>query len=284
MNTWQLNLLLFLIFNVVFFQFYKLSLQTVQKDGAATIVFQIIAGLSQLALIPLFIWKLPSAMSVFMLLGAACVFYTINDRLQTTVRKNLEVSAFSILSQLGTVFLIVYSFTIFREPVVMSKILGAILIIAANVWLFYKPGAGKFVINKYYILGSVALLAYATAISIDIGISDKFNLPFYIGMTLLLPAAMLMASERIRLRDVSVEWSRGSPRYFIITGVAWGLSILFGLRAYQFGEVSVIVPLQAVAVILNVLAAYIFLKERKDAAKKIGAALVVIAGIYLTVI
>jgi drug/metabolite transporter (DMT)-like permease len=284
LNTWQVNLLLYLFFNVIFFQFYKLSLKSVEKDGAATILLQAIAGLSQLVLIPLFAWQFPSKWPVLLLLGFACIFYAINDRLQTTVRKNLEVSVFSIMSQLGTVFLIIYGFTIFKEPIVLNKILGAGLIIAANVWLFYKPRTGKFTVNRYYVIGIIALLALATAISIDIGINTQFNLPFYIFLTLLIPAGLVMLNERIRPHEIAAEWKRGKPLYFMITGIAWGLLILFGLRAFQFGEVSVIVPLQAMATILNVLVAYIFLRERADTIKKILAALLVIMGVYLTVL
>lgn len=284
LNSWQFNLAMYYVFNVIFFQFYKLSVKTVEKDGAATIILQAIGGLSQLLLIPLFLWKAPTEAGILLLLGAASIFYAINDRLQTTVRKNLEVSVFSILSQLGTVFLIIYGFTIFRDPFSLTKILGACLIIIANTWLFYKPSKDKFTVNRYYVIGAVALLAFATAISIDIGISDEFNLPFYVFLTLTIPAIMVAAVERIKLKDVGKEWDAGNKKYFTITGVAWGLLTLFGLRAYQFGEVSTIVPLTAVAVILNVLTAFIFLKERDNAAKKVIAAIIVVAGVYLTVL
>lgn len=283
-NTWQFSLLMYYIFNVTFFQFYKLSVKNIKKDGAATIIFQVIAGLSILLLVPFFAWQLPNAIFISLLLIAACVFYAVNDRLQTTVRKNLEVSVFSILSQFGTVFLIIYGFLIFKDEVILTKILGALFIIAANIWIFYKPRKNKLVINKYYIIGIIALFAFATAITIDIGISEKFNLPFYISLTLLIPAVMVMLLEKIRLSYISDEWSRGNKRFYIITGFAWGLSILFGLRAYQFGVVSTIVPLQAISVILNVLVAYIFLKERDDGYKKFLAAIIAVVGVYLTVL
>lgn len=283
-NTWQFSLLMYYVFNVIFFQFYKLSVKNVKKDGAATIIFQVTAGLSLFLLIPFFAWQLPNTISIILLLVAACVFYAVNDRLQTTVRKNLEVSVFSILSQFGTVFLIIYGFTIFKDELVLTKIVGALLIIAANVWIFYKPGKNKPVVSRYYVIGIVALFAFATAITIDIGISEKFNLPFYISLTLLIPAAMVALSEKIRLNSISDEWARGNKKFYVITGFSWGLSILFGLRAYQLGEVSTIVPLQAVTVILNVLVAYILLRERDDGYKKFLAAIIAVVGVYLTVL
>lgn len=283
-NTWQFSLLMYYIFNVIFFQFYKLAVKNVEQDGAATIIFQVIAGLSQLLIIPLFAWQLPNQFEAIWFLLAACIFYAVNDRLQTTVRKNLEVSVFSILSQFGTVFLILYGLIVFREPFVLTKIMGALLIIAANIWILYKPNKQKFILNRYYLIGVVALFAFATAISIDIGISGQFNLPFYITLTLLIPAIMVAFSERIKLKSITEEWERGNKYFYVTTGVSWGLSILFGLRAYQLGDVSTVVPLQAISVIMNVMVAYIFLRERQNGYKKVLAALLAVLGVYLTVL
>lgn len=274
---------MYYIFYVIFFQFYKLSVKNIKSDGAATIILQVIAGLSILFLVPFFAWRLPSASSIILLLLAACVFYAVNDRLQTTVRKNLEISVFSILTQSCTVFLLIYGFIIFKDQFVTTKIIGALLIIAANIWLFYKPG-GKHTLNRYYILGLIALFAFATAITIDIGISEKFNLPFYISLTLLIPALMVALLEKIKMNAISDEWKRGNKKFFAVTGLSWALSILFGLRAYQLGEVSTIVPLQAMTVVLNVLVAYMLLGERDNGYKKILAAVIAVIGVYLTVI
>ena len=142
----------------------------------------------------------------------------------------------------------------------------------------------KLGMTRYYVLGAVASLSFATAISIDIGISKHFNLPFYIGLTLLIPACMVAASERIKPRAIREEWDRGNKKYYVVTGLAWGLSILFSLRAFKFGQVGTVVPLEAGAVILNVLAAYLFLKERSHPYKKFIAAVVVVVGVYLTVV
>jgi drug/metabolite transporter (DMT)-like permease len=218
------------------------------------------------------------------LLGIACLFYAVNDRLQTPIRKNLEVSTYSIIGQLATVFLIIYGLTVFKDPANGYKLLGAALIIGANVWLFYKPRQHRVKLDNHVLLAIGATLFFATAISIDIGISTHFNLPLYISLTLLLPAIFIALSERIKPREIAAEFKRDTGKEFLITGIAWGLAIFFSLRAFQFGEVNVIVPLQAVGVLLNVLAAHVFLGERSHTAKKLAAAVLVILGVLLTVL
>lgn len=280
-NTWQFNLISYLFFIVLFFQHYKLAVKNAKRDGAATVLLQLIAGGSILVLAPLFSLAIPSDLKYWLLLIVACVFYALNDRLQTTARKHLPVSTFSIVNQLSTVFLIAIGLTVFNETFAINKIVGALLILAANFLLVYKRGSVKIDPNIW--VAVCATLVFSVAISVDIGISKVFNLPFYIMLTLIIPAVMLYFGEKISMKEVKAEYNSESKKFYIITGVTWGLAILFLLRAFRFGEVTTIVPLQATTVLLNVLTAYIFLNEREDRLKKVAAACLVIAGVYLTV-
>ena len=79
------------------------------------------------------------------------------------------------------------------------------------------------------------------------------------------------------------EFTHQNRKYYLITGLAWGSAILFSLRSFALGEVATIVPLQSLAVLLNVLVAYVFLNEKTEKVKKIIAALLVMGGVYLTV-
>jgi len=281
-QSWQVNFFTYLFFLILFFQFYKLAVRKVKKDGVATVLLQLIAGISILILSPLFSFTFPKNPRIYLLLTTACVFYALYDRLQTTIRKNLEVSVYSILDQLWKVFLIAFGLLIFKEPFVLNKILGALLILGANVYLFYKKG--KFRFNKYVCFGFLSAFIFIIAISIDIGISKQFNLPFYIMFTLVVPALMIALVEKISFKELKEEFLFSKDKkYYLITGLSWGLLIFFMLRAYRFGQVTVVTPLAATSVLINVIIAYIFLKERKDKFKKILAAILVIIGVYLTV-
>ena len=151
----------------------------------------------------------------------------------------------------------------------------------ANFFLFYQKG--KLKLNKYAWIGVLSKLFFAVAVSIDIGISKHFNLPFYIMLTFLLPAIVIFFGERIKPSEIAREYQSPAKKYYLTTGISWGLLSFFYLRAFQFGNVTTIVPIQASAVLLNVLVAYIFFKERDNAVKKIIAAILVIIGIIFTV-
>lgn len=281
-NAWQFYLISYLILIVTFFQTYKLSVKNVKHDGAATIILQLLAGGSALLLTPLFPLQFPSNPTPYLFLIGACVFYAINDRLQTTARKHLEVSVFTILNQLSTVILIIYGFLLLKEPLVLSKIAGMLFIIIGNLFIFYKKGG--FVFNKYVGIAMLSAAAFATAVSIDIGNSTKFNLPIYVSSTFLIPALFLIVWERKSAQIIIKEFNTPAKKYYIITGFIWALAVISSLRAFQLKNVSTIVPLGATSVLLNVVVAYLLFSEKSNAAKKIIAAILVIIGTALTVL
>jgi len=281
-NSSWFNLIGYLVCSVIFFQYYKLAVRNAKKDGAATILLQLIAGISILILAPFLPFKFPSDPKIYLLLIAASVFYALYDRLNTTVRKNLQVSLYVILDRLSVIFLIIFGFVIFRNPFIWEKAVGAALILLGNFIVLYRKS--MFELNKYVFLSVLATLTFAIAVSIDIGISQKFNLPFYIMLTLVIPATLILIAEKISPREVSEQYKDRDKKYYLITGFSWGLVIFFLLRAYQFGQVNVVTSLAATSVLINILVAYIFLKEKDYKLKKIIAACVTILGVYLTVL
>ena len=184
-NTWQFNVIMGLIFSVFYNQFYKLAVTGIKKDGISTVILEVIGGLSLLLIIPFYNFKFNLNLKIFGLFIVSVIFYTITDRIQTTVRKNLEVSIFSIVNQLSKVIMILYGILLFKESVFLIKIIGAGLIIFGNIFLFYKNG--KFTINKYIWLSSIGSFCLATAMIIDVNLSQNFNIPFYIMITMLVP-------------------------------------------------------------------------------------------------
>ena len=95
--------------------------------------------------IPFFKFQFPDNLRTYILLGISCIFYAIADRVNTTARRGLEVSVYSILGQLSTVFVIAWGIIFFKEAIVIKKIIGALLIIFGNIAVLYKKG--KFVLK-----------------------------------------------------------------------------------------------------------------------------------------
>lgn len=230
-------------------------------------------------LCPFFEFKFPTDISVYIMLAISIIFYAITDRVNTTVRSGIEASTFSMLKQLSTTFMIFAGLIFFKEDFILTKFIGAMLIIFSNVIIFYKKG--KFEFNRYILLGILANISYTIALFLDVNISDNFNLPFYVALTLIIPALLIMIFERIKPSDIKNELVNGNKKAIFITALSWGIMIIVQLRAYQLGNVTIIAPLCALTVMLNVIFGYLFLNERDNLLKKIISAILIIISIVL---
>ncbi|MEG1584096.1 MAG: EamA family transporter [Anaerovorax sp.] len=278
-SSWWFYSLLNLVFIVVFNQAYKVATKSLLDASALTILLQVLGGSFVLVVSPLFEWKFPTDVRIYFFMLLAILFYAISDRLNTTVRSGIQASTFCILNQLSTVFMIMAGFVFFKEEFLVTKIMGAGLIIFSNIFVFYNGGRPK--VNRYIVLGILSNLACTVALFIDVNLSDHFNIPFYVSMTLIGPGVVLFMVERTKVRAIKREFLQGNKKAILVVGFSWGLMVTTVLRAYQLGEVTVVAPIVAVGAILNVIAGYIFLKERDHVIKKIISAVLIIIGIVL---
>lgn len=277
--NWTIYLIAYLILGVIFDQSYKVATRNLKNAGALTILLEFIGTVTVLFAIPFFEMKFPTDPKVYIFLTLAIVFYAINDRLNTTVRSGMEASTFSIIKQLSSVFMIFAGILFFKEEFILNKFIGAILIILSNVLIFYKKERTK--PNKYVLLGILANLFYAIALFLDVNISESFNLPIYVAISLGLPTILIALAERIKPKEIINEFKVGNKSAILLTAITWSYMILAQLRAYQLGNVSIVAPLCALTVILNVIVGYIFLKEKDNLVRKIISAFLIILGIIL---
>lgn len=278
-NNWLLYVVLYIILSTTLTQFYKIVTKTMKNAGALTVLLQMMAGIFALILCPFFEVKLPTDARVYGLLAISICFYCISDRLNTNVRSGVEASTFSILKQLSTTFMIFAGIIFFKEEFILTKFIGAMLIIFSNIFIFHKKG--KFEFNKYIGLGILANITFTIALFLDVNISDNFNLPFYVALTLIIPALLIMIAERIKPSEIKEELVNGNKKAIAITAISWGLMIVVQLRAYQLGNVTIVAPLCALTVILNVIIGYIFLNEKDNLLRKIISAILIIISIIL---
>ena len=197
---WLLYVGLYVVFAIGYNQFYKVVLKTTKGDGALTALIQIVGGLTALFFSVFFEYKFPTDWKIYLLLGIACVFYALSDRINTSVRSGIEASTFSIIKQLSTVFMIIAGLLFFKEKFVLKKIIVAILIIFSNILIFYQRGNQK--LDKYVFLGICSSIISSIALFLDVNNSNNFNFAFYAAITLLMPALIIICGERIKISNI----------------------------------------------------------------------------------
>ena len=210
-NTWQFNLGMFLFFGVISNQYFKLAVKNTSKENISTIIMQIVAGASVLIFVPFFAFKFPSDPKIYLLLLLGSIFYAFGDRTQVTVRKNLEVSVYSILGQMVKVFLVLYGILVFKEEIIATKLIGGGLILLGNILIFYQKG--KLKLNRYALLSFATSFFCATGMIIDVSISKNFNFPFYIMLTFIVPGFFIYLVRRFSFSELKTEFNSSRKKY-----------------------------------------------------------------------
>ena len=150
MNKWEFWVILYLISAVIFAQSFKIANRRMTNAGSLTILLEIFTALFAILFIPFFEFKIPTNPSIYIILLIVIIIYAITDRLNIESRYGLDPSTFSMLKQLSTVFMIILGFILLKEEFILKKIIGAVLIIGANVILAFEKGKLSF--NKYFII------------------------------------------------------------------------------------------------------------------------------------
>lgn len=279
LNNFIIFIILYLVLELLFTQSYKLATKGMENAGALTILIETLAAFFCLLFIPFFEIKFPTDLTIYLLLFLAIIFYTINDRLGTIVRSGIEATSFNIIKQLSIVFMILIGIFFFKEPIMLKKVIGIILILFSNIFVFYQKDTFKW--NKYLILGIIANLCYATALFIDVNNSDLFNLPLYVFITLFTPSILILFLEKVKGKDILKEFQKGNQKAIIVTALSWGTMIICILRAYQLENVTLVAPLTSLSVILNVIVGYLFLGEKDHLVKKIVSSILIVISMIL---
>lgn len=279
LNTWQLWTIVYLISAVVFAQSFKSANKNMKDPGALTILLEVFTGIFSLLMMPLFAFNFNLTIPTLITLLIVICIYAITDRLNTEARYGLETSTFSMVKRLSTVFMIIFGFIFLKEPIVINKILGAIIIIVANIILTYNKG--KFEINKYLGMAILAQFLFAIAMVINVDLSDHFNLAFYTWMTVTLPAILIALVGRHKPKAILKEFKRYNKLKFLLAAFSWALMLNSSIRAYQLGSITIVAALLSLTPILNSFAELILNKNTNRIIQKIIISILLIIGVIL---
>ncbi len=279
LNTWQLWVIVYLVSAVVFAQSFKSANKNMKDPGALTILLELFTGIFSLLMMPLFAFKFSISLNTIITLLIVVCIYAITDRLNTEARYGLETSTFSMVKRLSTVFMIIFGFIFLKEKLILNKILGAAIIIIANVILTYNKG--KFEINKYLGMAILAQFLFAIAMVINVDLSDHFNLAFYTWITVTFPAMLIALVGKHKPKAIIKEFKRYNKTKFLIASFSWALMLNSSIRAYQLGSITIVAALLSLTPILNSLAELIINKNTNRIIQKIIISILLILGVIL---
>jgi bacterial/archaeal transporter family protein len=193
-----------------------------------------------------------------------------------------ELSLISSLDESWIIISILIAVIFFGETLgavhifsIIIVLLGALLI-SAN---FSKLRNIKFISGSGYELLSLVFIGITVPLEkIVVGRVGEANAIFYLGV-LILP---LIFIARLFMKKKFVKPGR-TLRIAIASGLFDGVAFVFYLLAIKETEISIVAPIIASSVVVSILLARIYLKERMTTKEIVGAILILIGVIILSV-
>lgn len=280
LNNWVTWVVIYLVFATIFSQSFKKSNRNMSDAGSLTILLELFTAFFSLFFIPFFKLTISHNPHTYLILIVVIIIYAFTDRLNIEARYGLSTSTFSMLKQLSSVFLVILSFVILKEKVVITKVVGASLILIANIGLAVDKD-GKFKINKYFLMSLASNILFAFGMLINVNISGEFNLGIYTIITVLFPSILITLFGKHSIKELKEEFNLYDKKRFLLSAFSWCVMLISSVRAYQLGSVSVVAPLLTLTAIINTIYEFIFNKDKSEFIKKLIIGIIIIIGVLL---
>jgi len=276
--SWLIYTIIFIVFQIIFLQTFKYATRNSKNIGAFAVLVQLISAFSILLFIPLFPWTIPTHWLTWVLVGISLLLFAVNDRLDATTRKNLDITTDVMLHQWYRILFLFAGIIFLGRAFIPLRLVGALVIVGANIFLLFEKG--KFQFNRYVLLKILSVMFFTAGFTLDVYTSAEFNLPFFVFISFFMPAIYLMIARQATPRSLYKEFSRKEWWVILVCGIAQSIFVFSILRAYQFRNYFVeVASISAVYVILNVIFAYFFLKEKSSPIKKFIISMIIVSAI-----
>lgn len=277
---WFLILLINVLVISIATLFQRLAMKKEESDSLlSTIIFQFLLGflIIPFAITQGFSWPNFAELWPYFLLST--IFYALGSIMFFKSIKLIEASEMTILSGMGAIVSMLGAYIFLQERLVLSQYLGAILVMISIFLVQYKKQ--KLVFGKGAIFALAATSIFAFANISDMLIIKTYDAISYAGLMSIFPALMLclMYSKKIGELPKAIK---NVDKNLIIYGLLYSMGVITFYVALAKGallsQVSVICKTN---IILTVILAAIFIKERDNLWRKILAAIVCMVGVIL---
>lgn len=186
----------------------------------------------------------------------------------------------------STILTMILAFIFLNEKITINMVIGMIgIAIGTYLMIQKKEKAEKIVKGKAWLIYALlsALFASLTSILGKVGIENvESNLGTAIRTIVVLVMAWIIVFATKKQRDIK-KIDKRSLIFLILSGVATGASWLCYYKALQDGLASIVVPIDKLSILVTVLFAYIFLKEKLSKKSLIGLILIIVGTLLLLV-
>ena len=186
----------------------------------------------------------------------------------------------------STILTMVLAFIFLGENITINMVVGMIGIgIGTYLMIQKKESIEKVVKGKAWLVYALlsAIFASLTSILGKVGIENvESNLGTAIRTIVVLIMAWIIVFVTKKQSDVK-KIDKKSLLFLILSGIATGASWLCYYKALQDGLASIVVPIDKLSILVTILFAYVFLKEKLSKKSIVGLVLIVVGTLILLI-
>ena len=190
------------------------------------------------------------------------------------------------IDESSTILTMILAFIFLGENITINMVVGMIGIgIGTYLMIQKKEGVEKVVKGKAWLVYALlsAIFASLTSVLGKVGIENvESNLGTAIRTIVVLIMAWIIVFATKKQSDIKKIGKR-SLLFLILSGIATGASWLCYYKALQDGLASIVVPIDKLSILVTVLFAYVFLKEKLSKKSVLGLALIVVGTLVLLI-
>ena len=186
----------------------------------------------------------------------------------------------------STILTMVLAFIFLGVNITINMVVGMIGIgIGTYLMIQKKESIEKVVKGKAWLVYALlsAIFASLTSILGKVGIENvESNLGTAIRTIVVLIMAWIIVFATKKQSDVK-KIDKKSLLFLILSGIATGASWLCYYKALQDGLASIVVPIDKLSILVTILFAYVFLKEKLSKKSIVGLVLIVVGTLILLI-
>lgn len=186
----------------------------------------------------------------------------------------------------STILTMILAFIFLNEKITINMVIGMIGIAIGTYLMIQKTeGVEKVVKGKAWLVYAIlsALFASLTSILGKVGIENvESNLGTAIRTIVVLIMAWIIVFATKKQGDVK-KIDKRSLIFIVLSGIATGASWLCYYKALQDGLASIVVPIDKLSILVTILFAYVFLKEKLSPKSLFGLVLIVVGTLTLLI-
>lgn len=278
--------LVFILISVTFSAFTRLIQRLLLGKGkidpiAFSIVFQVLTGIILLLYAIISGFRFPDISKYWFPAITSIILFGIGNIALAKSLQKVEASVFTVLFATNVVWIMLFGVLIFGESISYWHIIGSALTFFSIYLLVERKGKFKF--DSGIVYGLLCALCMGLAVLGWVYVGRRSDPISWNSITFLAPAAFnAMTNPRSLAKTKGILTKDTFPK-LTLACVTFAISTLTLLYAYKYGELTQVAPISQTTIIITVILAIIFLKERENLIRKLMSAIICFCGVLLLV-